>query len=107
MINQRMLNQFMKQMKVEDINAKRVIIEQSDNRKIIIENPKVVKMGLQGQESFNVSGDVKFEENEEKYTEEDINLVMEKTKKSKSEVINALEETKGDIAEAILKLIGG
>ena len=57
---------------------------------------------MQGQESFQVSGDV-TEEQAEAFNEEDIKAVMEKTNFSEEEAIAALEET-GDLAEAILKL---
>jgi len=103
MINQRMLNQFMKQMKVENIDASRVIIEKTNGEKLIINNPKVVKMGLQGQESYNISGEVTLEKKED-ISEEDVKLVMEKTGKSREEVISALKEHNGDIAETILNL---
>ena len=86
----------------EDISAKRVIIEKEDSR-VIIENPAVQKIKMQGQESWQITG----ESHEESLgvSEEDIALVAEKTGKSKAEAKKALEET-GDIAEAIVKLSG-
>ena len=36
--------------------------------------------------------------------EEDIQLIIDQTGKSKEEALKALEESKGDIAEAIMKL---
>jgi len=44
------------------------------------------------------------ENNVSKIPHEDIKLVMEQTKSSENEAKNALKETKGDIAAAILKL---
>lgn len=92
----------MKQMgiKQEEIDALRVIIEKEDG-KIIIENPSVLKIDMQGNESFQISGDVR--EIEEKYNENDVKTVMEKTGCSKEQAIKALEKT-GDLAEAILEL---
>ena len=94
----------MKQMGInqEEIEASRVIIEKPDNTKIIIENPNVQKITMQGQESFQITGDV-TEEEDNSIKEEDIQLVMEKTGKSEEEVREALEET-DDIAEAIIQL---
>ena len=87
--------------KQEEIDAKRVIIEKSDGGKIIIEEPSVAKITMQGQESWQISG--KAKEEEEGIREEDVKLVMEKTGKGEEEARKVLEET-GDIAEAILKL---
>jgi len=87
----------------EDIPAERVIIEKTDNSKIIIENPSVVKMKMQGQENFQITGDVS-ESQGEAFTEEDIKQVMEKTNCSEEKAQKALESTKGDLAEAIITL---
>jgi len=84
----------------EEIEATRVTIEKGDG-KITINNPSVQKVTMQGQESFQISGDISEEETIKK---EDISLVAERTKKSKDEAKSALEATNGDIAEAILKL---
>ena len=93
----------MKQMGIaqEEIEAERVIIEKQDG-KIIIDNPSVQKIKMPGQESWQITGEA-HEENSEA-TESDIALVSEKTGSSKSEAKKALQETKGDIAEAILRL---
>jgi len=85
----------------KEINALRVIIEKEDGR-IIIENPSVTKINMQGQESFQISGDAR-EEFGFVISEEDIKTVREKTRVSKKEARKALEETH-DIADAILRL---
>ncbi|MBS3076899.1 nascent polypeptide-associated complex protein [Candidatus Pacearchaeota archaeon] len=87
----------------EDIDAERVTIEKTDGSKIVIENPSIQKITMQGQESFQVTGDIK-EESAESFSEDDIKLVAEKTSSSEEDARSALEETKGDIAEAIMKL---
>ena len=89
-------------MNQEEIDAKRVVIEKSDNSKLIIENPSVVKITIKGQESFQISGDVT--EKEAGISEADIQTVMEKTGVSMKEAKKALESTNGDLAEAILSL---
>ena len=86
--------------KQEPIEANRVVIER-DSGDIIIENPQVAKVEMQGQETWQITGEARGEESV--IREEDIRLVMEKTGKSEKEVRKALEET-GDIAEAIMKL---
>lgn len=92
----------------EEIDAKRVIIEKEDKR-IVIENPSIVKIKMQGQESFQISGDVREEmaslssENDEiaKF-EEDIKTMIEKTGCSENEARKALENANGDLTEALL-----
>ncbi|MCX8159109.1 MAG: nascent polypeptide-associated complex protein [Candidatus Pacearchaeota archaeon] len=95
----------MKQMGInqEEVSAKKVIIEKEDGR-IVIENPNVQKIIVQGQASFQVVGDIIEEGGGIK--EEDIKLVMEKTGKGERESRKALEEANGDIAEAIVRLSG-
>jgi len=100
--------------KQEEIDATRVIIEKEDG-KIIIDNPSVIKVNMQGQETFQISGNIKEEENEDQEaneedkeeaeeSEKDIEMIMEKTGKSKEEVALALEKNEGDIASTILEL---
>jgi nascent polypeptide-associated complex subunit alpha len=102
-MNPKQMQAMMKQMGINqiDIPSSRVIIEKEDGGKIIIDNPSVLKVKMQGQESFQISGDVS--ESEEKFSEDDIKVVMEKTKCSEKEAKKALEET-SDLAEAILEL---
>ncbi len=88
--------------KTKEIDAKRVIIE-TDSGKIIITNPKVTQIDMKGVTTFQVSGDIE----EESFSEDDVKFVMEQTGKSKEEARKALEETNGDVAEAIIKLNGG
>ena len=102
-IDPRKMQGMLKQMGISqtEVEAERVIIEKTDG-KIIINNPSIQKISMQGQESFQISGEIS-EEATEKFSQDDINLVMEKTGKTQEEVLEALEET-GDIADAILKL---
>jgi len=93
--------------KQEEIDATRVIIEKEDG-KIIIDNPSVLKVNMQGQETFQISGEIREEESqgeeETETNEKDIEMIMEKTGKSKEEVALALEKNEGDIASTILEL---
>lgn len=90
----------------EEIDADRVIIEGKNSKKIIIENPSVVKIKMQGQENFQISGDVREEdkETEEDKLEGDIKTIIEKTGCSENEARKALENADGDLTEAILRL---
>ena len=93
------MEKIMKQMgiKQEEIDADEVIIKNS-SRNIIIKNPKVTKINMQGHETFQVTGDVQEEMNEE-----DINTVMEQTGCSREEAEKALEKYE-DLTEAIISL---
>lgn len=88
--------------KQEEIDAVRVIIEKEDS-KIIIEPANVVKMTMQGQANWQITGEVREETKEAGISEEDVKLVMEKTGESEKKVREVLKET-GDIAEAIVRL---
>ncbi len=92
----------MKQMGMsqEEIPASRVTIEKRDGSKILIKNPHVTKIKIQGQESFQVSGDVREETG---FSEHDIKTIIEKTNCTEERARETLQET-GDLAEAILKL---
>jgi nascent polypeptide-associated complex subunit alpha len=103
-INPKQMQSMMKQMGInqEEIPSSRVIIEKEDGKKLVINNPSVIKIKMQGQESFQITGDVS-EEDSQKFSENDIKVIMEKTGCSKEKAEKTLEKT-GDLAEAILEL---
>lgn len=103
-VNPKQVQALMKQMglKQEDIECERVIIEQGDKR-IIIEPANVQKITMQGQTSWQVTGDAREETKEVSFSEDDIKLVMDQTGKGRKEVVDALNKTK-DIATAIVHL---
>jgi len=103
-MDQKKMEQLLKQMgvKMDNIQANEVIIK-TDSGDIRIENPQVVKTSMKGQVIFQVSGNVK----EQTITDEDVKLVMEQSGvKDKDKIKQALQETNGDIVEAIMKLKG-
>jgi len=115
-MNPRQMNQMMKRLgiNVKEIeNVKKVII-QTDTKDYIFDEAEVTIMDAQGQKTFQITGRPRIvtkkedaqEEEEESIPQEDIDLVAEQTGKSKADAKKALEESKGDIAEAILKLTG-
>jgi len=108
-IDPKKMGALMKQMGIaqENIDATRVIIDKADGR-IIIENPQVVKVKMQGQESFQITGEAR-EETEKEESEEvqfkgDIEAVVEQTGVSKEIAAIELEKNNGDIAETIIAL---
>lgn len=105
-IDPRKMQQMMKQMGIrqDEIDANRVIIEKNDGNKIVIDNANVTKVVMSGQESWQIVGEAHEESGGAGIKEDDVKLVMEKTGKRDEEVRAALDESEGDIAEAILKL---
>ncbi len=89
-------------------NVKRVEIILS-SKKIVIDSPQVLQMFARGTNIFQITGGSLHEESLEEEAEieisdEDIEFIVSQTGVSKEEARKALVETKGDIAEALLKL---
>ncbi|MCK5608797.1 nascent polypeptide-associated complex protein [Candidatus Pacearchaeota archaeon] len=105
-INPKQMQAAMKQMGIaqDQIHASRVIIEKTDGTRTIIVNPEVMKIKMQGNVSYQISGDEVEESEEPETTSEDVETVMEKTGKDKETATKALEDANGDLAEAILNL---
>jgi nascent polypeptide-associated complex subunit alpha len=106
-IDPKKMQAMMKQMGIaqEEIDAIRVIIE-TENKNIIINNPSVIKIKMQGNTNFQISGEISVEENSdnENSAEEDIKTIMEKTGSSESDAKKALVKANGDLTDAILSL---
>jgi nascent polypeptide-associated complex subunit alpha len=100
-INPKKMQSVMKQMGIsqEEINASKVTIEKEDGSKIIIKNPSIIKIKMQGEENFQISGEI----TESEISEEDIKQIIEKTGCSEEKARETLEKTK-DLAEAIIEL---
>ena len=81
----------------------------TSNRKIIIEEPSVMSISMQGQNMFQVTGGTIKEEtitSDTKVTipEEDVKMVAEQANVSMDVAKKALEGSGGDLAEAIVSL---
>jgi len=105
-INPRQMNQMMKRLgiNVKEIENIEKVIIQTDKKEYIFDNAEVTIMDAQGQKTYQVTGNPIINDRKEKMKDEDIKLIIEQTGKSKEEAIKTLEETNGDIAEAIMKL---
>lgn len=113
-VNPKQLEQIMKKMGMqsEQIDAEQVVIKGKD-KEIIINNPQVTKIKMGGQETFQIIGEAREQQPidiakqhpavSEKFSQEDVELVVEQTGCSEAESLNALKQT-GDIAQAIMKL---
>jgi nascent polypeptide-associated complex subunit alpha len=94
------MNTVMKQLgiKQENIEADEVIIK-SKGKEFIIKDPAVTKMTVQGQDMFQVTGNI-----EEKINSDDVNMVAESANVGEEEAKDALEKSDGDLAKAIMLL---
>ena len=83
------------------------VVFKTSTKEIIVENPEVTVMEMQGQKIFQVMGEKITEKPVEKAVkipEEDVQLVATQANASPDQARTALEQTKGDLAQAILRL---
>jgi len=106
-MNPKMMKQAMKKMgiKEETLEVTEVIMKMGD-KELVFESPQVSMINMMGQNTFQVVGEpVERETNTTPdINEDDIKTVAEQTSCSEEKAKVTLEETKGDLAEAILKL---
>src|SRR3989344_3031752 len=106
-MNPREMQKAMKKLGIrqEEIDAELVIIKTSGND-LVIKNPQVSRINMMGQETIQVIGDITEVEKNEKIgiIDDDVSTVMGQTRCTREEAIGALEESNGNLAEAILKL---
>lgn len=106
------MKQAMKKMGItnKNVDAVEVIIRTRD-KEIVISNPDVNVMSMQGSDTYQITGIVSERplgaESEEGFAipAEDIELVMSQTNCDREKAIEALEACGGQPAEAILKIM--
>ena len=108
-MNSRQLAQMMKRfgINVKNIDNVEKVLIQTDTKEYVFGSVEVTVMEAQGQKTFQIIGEplIKNRSQDTQETQkEDIKLIMEQTGKSEAEARKALQETNGDLAEAILKL---
>ena len=93
-------------MKMESLDDAREVIIKFDDKELVIENPDITLMNAMGQETYQIVGEAQERAIEEELIipEEDIEMVASTAGVTVEDAKNALEESKGDIADAILKL---
>ncbi|MGB9023130.1 MAG: nascent polypeptide-associated complex protein [Candidatus Bathyarchaeia archaeon] len=97
-------------MQVDEIEGVTEVLIRTPTREIVIEEPVVTSVVVQGQKMFQVTGGSSRERvpsaeaPSPEIPEADAKLVAEQTGKSLDEAKTALKEAGGDLAEAILKL---
>ena len=93
-------------MKMEDLEGVQEVIIRFEDKELIIDNPSVSVMNVMGQETYQVDGKAREVELEYEIEipDEDIEMVANSAGVSEEKAREALEECKGDLAEAIMKL---
>jgi nascent polypeptide-associated complex subunit alpha len=97
-------------MKIDEIDGVTEVLIRTATREIIIKEPVVTSVVVQGQRMYQVTGGSAHErtpsteEAQPEVPEEDVNLVATQTGKTVDEAKAALKESGGDLAEAILRL---
>jgi nascent polypeptide-associated complex subunit alpha len=84
----------------KQLNATRVVIE-VEGQRLIVNEPQVTEITMQGQKSYQVAGRVTVET---ALSEEDVKMVMEQAHVDREKAVEALKKSNGDIAEAIVSL---
>ena len=89
----------------QEIDATEVIIK-TPEKELVIANPKVSKVNMMGQETFQVVGEVEERavSSEPEINEEDVKTVMEQTGVSEEEARKAIGRNDFDLAKAIIDL---
>ena len=99
-------------MNMEEMPDVQEVIFRKSDKEIVVENPQVAVLAMQGQKIFQVTGEVNervLDTQEAKVTipEEDVQLVADQTGKNMEDAKRALEACDGDLAKAILLLQTG
>ncbi len=113
-MNPKQMQKMMRQMgvKVKELKGVTKVVIYREKENIVITNPQVTKTKVMGQEMYQVVGDEKAAPAQETETEpqqpavsdEDVELVASQANVSQDKARKALQESEGDIAEAIIAL---
>ncbi|MFH1440014.1 MAG: nascent polypeptide-associated complex protein [Candidatus Woesearchaeota archaeon] len=112
-MNPKMMKQAMKKMgvKEETLEVSEVIMKVvGSDKDLVFENPEVSIIDMMGQTTYQVIGEPiikdRIVDTTPDINEEDINTVVEQTNCTVEKAKEILEETNGDLAEAIMKIKG-
>ena len=105
-INPKKMKQMMKQMgmEMEEIEGVERVVIYTPAGNYVFDDAQVVATTMQGTTSYQITGDARFEEAVPEIPNDDVALVASQTGATEEAARAALVETRGDIAEAILKL---
>jgi len=108
-LNPRDLQRMMKKMKMEELSGVEEVIIRFEDHELVIPKAEVTRMQM-GSEVYQVSGNAKKRERtdveiiEIEISDEDIQLVASQAGVTEQEAEDALLESEGDIAKAIMFL---
>jgi nascent polypeptide-associated complex subunit alpha len=110
-MNPKQLKQMQRAMKqmgmdMKDVKGVIEVVIKFKNKELLIKSPKVSIMNYMGQQTYQITGKVKEKKMEVQLEipDDDVELVSTQTGVSKEEALQALKETEGDLAEAIMRL---
>ncbi|HWQ67463.1 MAG TPA: nascent polypeptide-associated complex protein [Methanospirillum sp.] len=105
-MNPRKMKQMMKQlgMDVRPIEDVQEIVITTATGRYVFDQAEVSVMKMQGVVTWQISGEPRFEEGNVPIPEDDVTLVANQAGVTTDAAREALEASKGDIADAILKL---
>ncbi|MDD3574184.1 nascent polypeptide-associated complex protein [Methanospirillum sp.] len=105
-MNPRKMKQMMKQlgMDIKPIEDVQEIVITTSSGRYVFDQAEVAVMKMQGVVTWQITGEPRFEEAATVIPDEDVELVAGQANVSAEAAKAALLETKGDIAEAILRL---
>jgi nascent polypeptide-associated complex subunit alpha len=105
-VNPREANRMMQRMgmQVQQLDEVTKVIMESPTKRIVIDNPEVATVTVQGQTIYQVGGGTVREEGIGGGSEDDVKLVASQSGVSTEEATNALRQSGGDLAQAIILL---
>jgi len=95
-------------MSMDEIDASEVIIKKTDGTELRITTPQVTKMLVQGKEMYQITGNSSDDESSPsapvEINEADVEMITSQTGATAEQAGEALKNSGGDIAKAILDL---
>jgi nascent polypeptide-associated complex subunit alpha len=114
-MNPKQMKAMMKRMGIDqqEMDGVEEVIIRTKSKEIVFKDASVMTVTAQGQKTYQIMGTPQERERkrdagadeEAGIPKEDIKLVMEQTGSTEAQARKALEETEGDLAEAILKIM--
>ncbi|HYB92980.1 MAG TPA: nascent polypeptide-associated complex protein [archaeon] len=107
-MNPREAKRLMQQMglKVDELTDAQQVVIKTSSKDIVINNPKVSVIDIKGEKMFQIMGELVEKSTEKKLgiSDEDAQIVAQQSNVGLEEARKALEQTEGDLAQAILLL---
>lgn len=100
------IRKMMKQMgvKMEELSDVQEVIIRLSNKELVIPDADVQVTEMKGQKTYQVMGKAQERDLGPELSDEDVEMVMEQVEVDREVAVEALKETDGDIAQAIVNL---